>query len=91
MKRFWALLALLMLAACGDEQPILKLVPAAGPVIPDSLLTCPSSPEVPDDTASQSDVGRYLIDLYTAGADCRSNLGAVRKLLKPVAPPDAVR
>lgn len=73
---------ILIVAACGDQQPVVKLVPAAGPTIPDSLLTCPDSPTVPDEEATQADVGRYVLDLYEVGAECRGKLGAVRSILE---------
>lgn len=44
---------------------------SAGPQIPESLLSCPESPAVPGDNATQADVGRYLLDLYGAVEDCR--------------------
>ena len=91
MIRYIAILGLLLLAGCGDQQPIVKLVPAAGPVIPDSLLSCPDSPTVPSDDATQADVGRYVLDLYSVGADCRSNLGAVRNILRSPTAHDQVR
>src|SRR5260221_11458306 len=63
--------ALLQLAGCGESQPIVKLVPAMSPEIPDCLLTCPASPEVPGQDATQADVGKYLLALYSPGAECR--------------------
>ncbi len=91
MKRLITIVAVLLIAGCGDQQPIVKLVPAAGPQIPDSLLTCPASPDVPGDDATQADVGKYMLDLYAAGADCRSNLGAVKAILKPTKTPAGER
>jgi len=63
MKHSVILCTCLLLTGCGDQQPIVKLVPASPPQIPASLLTCPASPEVPGDDATQADVGRYLLDL----------------------------
>lgn len=82
MMRFSVIIAVLvLLTACGDQQPIVRLVPAVGPQIPDSLLTCPDSPMVPGEGATQADVGRYILDLYGAGEECRSDLKAVAKIL----------
>jgi hypothetical protein len=48
--------------------------------IPTSLLTCADHPPSPAAETQQA-VGLFIIDLAEAGADCRSKLGAVRRLL----------
>ncbi|MDR3474496.1 MAG: hypothetical protein P4M09_22835 [Devosia sp.] len=47
------------------------------------LLTCADAPAVPKDTGNSHDVADYIIDLHDAHADCKSKLGAVRKVLTP--------
>jgi hypothetical protein len=48
--------------------------------VPASLLTCADAP-TPPDAALQSEVARYIVDLYDAHGDCRGKLGALRGLL----------
>jgi hypothetical protein len=75
MKTVIALLSALALTGCATT----------GTVVPPSLLECTDQPLSPagDTTATQADVGVWVIDMAEAGADCRSKLGAVRRLLTP--------
>ena len=50
--------------------------------VPASLLTCADHPASPA-AEIQQDVAFYIVDLAEAGADCRSKLGAVARLLTP--------
>lgn len=74
MKPLIALFAVLALAGCATTGSV-----------PSSLLECADQPSSPaaNAGATQADVGIYVIDLAEAGADCRSKLGAVRRILEP--------
>lgn len=74
MKLLIALFATLALAGCATTG-----------YVPPSLLECADQPLSPaaDTNATQADVGVWVIDMAEAGADCRSKLGAVRRLLTP--------
>lgn len=50
--------------------------------VPDDLLVCEEIPKPAPNLTLQSEVGRYLIDLYGAALDCRRKLSAVRELVK---------
>lgn len=52
----------------------------SGPVSP-RLLTCADAPAVPTDTGNSRAVANYIVDLHDAHGDCKSKLGAVRKVL----------
>jgi hypothetical protein len=74
------IIALLMLAAVMSGCATTK-----GFVIDDELLTCMPAPASPadDPNATDEDGALYLIELGTAGQDCRSKLGSVRELVRP--------
>jgi hypothetical protein len=50
--------------------------------VPLPLLTCASQPASPTE-GTQRDVALYIVDLAEAGADCRTKLGSVRRILTP--------
>lgn len=52
-------------------------------VVPAQLLTCEAQPAAPRGDIRQRDVALYVVDLAEAGADCRTKLGSVRRLLTP--------
>jgi hypothetical protein len=82
MKRI-ALISMLMLAGCAETPTqLVELRDTQRPDVPDSLLTCEAAPEVPSEGSWQSEVARYVLDLFGAGEDCRQKLGAVRDILK---------
>lgn len=60
-----------VLAGCATTGPV-----------PQSLLTCAEQPVAPV-AELQRDVALYIVDLAEAGADCRSKLGAMRRILEP--------
>jgi hypothetical protein len=49
--------------------------------VPASLLSCADAP-VPPDAALQSEVARYVLDLWEAHGDCRGKLDALRSLVE---------
>lgn len=53
--------------------------------VPVEMLQCEPQPISPaaDASATQRDVALYVIDLASAGEDCRYRLGAVRQILYP--------
>lgn len=63
-----------LLTACASSKPALE--------IPKSLLECKADPTVPPKGAKAKEVGRYIADLWDAGDDCRSRLGAVKGLVE---------
>lgn len=60
-----------MLAGCATTS-----------TVPPSLLTCADHPPSPA-AETQQQVALFIVDMAAAGADCRSKLGAVRRLLSP--------
>ena len=77
----------LPLAACADRTqppvpPVVvrkELVPQP---IPGDLLACAPQPAAPGSSATQRDVGQFILDLAAAGADCRWKVGAVGEIVK---------
>lgn len=53
------------------------------PTVDPHLLTCSDAPKVPADTSNSKQVANYIVDLHAAHADCKSKLGAVKKVLTP--------
>lgn len=86
MKRLILISALVLAGCATDPVQLVELRDVDWPEVPDSLLTCEPSPEVPGEGSWQSDVGRYILDLFGSGEDCRSKLGAVRSILKSEKP-----
>lgn len=81
------LISVLVLAGCADlPTQVVELRDVERPAVPDSLLTCEAAPEVPEEGSWQSDVARYVLDLFGSGEDCRQKLGAVRNILKSERP-----
>ena len=73
--------------------PLARCAPApeptlVRPAVPPALLACAPAPAAPDLNVPRWDqvLGRYLLDLGAAGADCRGKLRAVGRLLAGVAP-----
>ncbi len=48
--------------------------------IPAELLTCQAAPEPPAEPYSQADVAAYIVDLHSAGDDCRERLARIAAL-----------
>jgi hypothetical protein len=73
---------LVSLTACAanDPQPVALI----RPVVPVELLACAPTPTPPANTPRlrQSDVGRYIVDLWEAGEDCRRKHGVLAGLLR---------
>jgi len=92
MTALLLLCSALPLAACAS-----KLAPPVPPVvvrkelvpqpIPGDLLTCAPQPEKPGESATQRDVGQFIIDLAAAGADCRGKVAAVREIVRSAPAP----
>ncbi len=81
-----------LLTACAAATPppprlitSLERVPVS---VPAPLLTCEPAP-APPSTGTQRQVASYVVDLWSAGQDCRDKLGQVRGIVgQPVpAPP----
>ena len=73
---------LTLFAGCSDANKL----DLRGPVllqnkIPESLLTCPESPAVPE-ANSQRSVAGYIVSLHGAHRDCKANLDAVGGILR---------
>lgn len=48
--------------------------------IPAELLTCQPAPEPPAEPYTQADVAIYIVDLHSAGTDCRERLARIAQL-----------
>ncbi len=84
-------LALIVLAACAlagcsstrQTPPPVIVAAVPLPAVSDAELTCAPEPSVPlpiagDDRQRESQVMGYILDLRTAGQDCRSKLTVAR-------------
>jgi predicted small lipoprotein YifL len=77
-----AIIALVALAACGEQREPIQRPPERVLVTPPALLLeCQGAPAVPD-ADTQRAVAAYLVQLEAAGADCRSKLAAVRRFIE---------
>ncbi len=65
-----------MLTACGPArlQTQLRIERLA---IPPELLSCQMTPQPPVPPYSQADVAAYIVDLHSAGDDCRERLARI--------------
>ena len=70
------LLLLLPLMGCGPGAPAL-----VRHQVPPALLTCPPAPPPPDPGADDQVLALWIVDLASAGEDCRTRLQAVKGLL----------
>lgn len=70
------LLSGLLLTGCGAGPPVLvrQSVPAA-------LLACQAQPEPPVSPFDDQALALWIVDLASAGEDCRARLGAVKGLV----------
>lgn len=73
------LLSLLLLTGCGSMPPSMRLAPR--PPVPPSLLSCPVQPAPPPATADDAALGDFILDLASAGDECRRKLDAVKGIL----------
>lgn len=69
------------LTGCGGDRlvPEVSVVPLQ---VPPSLLSC-APPPAARPVDSQRDVALLIVDLAEAGADCRTKLAAVRRVVQP--------
>ena len=70
----------LLLTACGSS---LNTVEAPRLTVPASLLACATQPEPPAAGTDDTALAHWILDLASAGDDCRGKLGAVAKVLNP--------
>ena len=67
-----------LLAACASVPPAAGLRDLA---LPEPLLRCAPPPAVPNEAATQRDVALFILDLATAGEDCRAKLDELRGIV----------
>jgi uncharacterized lipoprotein YajG len=67
----------LLLSGCATTSGRINTTPVAP-----ALLDCRDAPGVPADTNNSRKVAVYVVDLHDAYSDCKSKLGAVKKVLK---------
>lgn len=82
MKRFptiASILAAMALGACTTTK-VVPQIQAVMPSVPPTILVCDPAPAVPV-AKDQKTVAEYIVDLWSAGADCRDKLGRVKQLL----------
>ncbi len=70
------LLCVLGLTGCGPGPAVLVRQD-----VPPALLTCQPAPEPPQPPFTDADLALWIVDLATAGDDCRSRLASVRGLV----------
>ncbi len=70
----------LVLTACKTTT-VNRDVRVISPDVPADLLDCAVRPDKPFGQFTQKDVSRYLVKLEDAHADCKGNLGAVKKIV----------
>jgi hypothetical protein len=68
-----------MLAGCSQAR-LQTQVRIERLAIPSELLTCQPAPEPPASPYTQADVAAYIVDLHSAGADCRERLARIAEL-----------
>lgn len=78
-----ALISCALLTGCGSGAPSLVKTELVRQTIPPALLRCDDEPEPPAGVISQRDIALFLIDLASAGDDCRGKLAAIGKLVTP--------
>lgn len=79
------LAALVALAGCSWRTPeplIVERVVEVPLEVPASLLTCSPEPRLAQAVRTQRDVALFIERLAAAGADCRTRLAAVRRLVE---------
>lgn len=69
----------LLLTACGGRPPQVAEAPRL--TVPVSLLSCAPQPEPPAAGADDTALAHWILDLASAGDDCRGKLAAVGKVL----------
>lgn len=68
----------LLCAACAaPPAPVLLR-----PEIPADLLECQPQPDPPATVRTDADLAAWIVDLATAGDDCRARLGRLKDLLQ---------
>lgn len=88
LKVLPALACALLLTGCADKSPPLPPVQKLKFVrceVPASAMTCdaaPAKPPGPADQIADEAAGRFLVDLETAGEDCRDKLAAAAEILR---------
>ncbi len=72
-----------MLAACQTTEPkVITQVQVQRIEVPKSLLTCSSEPVYGSVTVTVKDLMKFADQLAKAGADCRSKLDAVKRIVE---------
>lgn len=73
---------LLLTAGCATTQPqVVEKVVERKVEVPPSLLECMPEPQAKEVWKSQRDVALFMERLALAGADCRTRLAKVKRLL----------
>ena len=76
------LCALFLISACGEKQRIEVLQQPTTVVVPAQNRSCANIPTPPNpDSATQRDVAAWLPDVYSAHAECRSDLRSTIRIL----------
>ncbi|WP_037068508.1 Rz1-like lysis system protein LysC [Allorhizobium undicola] len=72
-----------MLAACQTTEPkVITQVQVHRIEVPKSLLTCSSEPVYGNVSVTVKDLMKFADQLAKAGADCRSKLDAVKRIVE---------
>ncbi|MCZ7890416.1 hypothetical protein O9X99_01880 [Agrobacterium salinitolerans] len=72
-----------MLTACQTTEPkVITQVQVQRIEVPRSLLTCSAEPVYGSVTVSVKDLMKFADQLAKAGADCRSKLDAVKRIVE---------
>ncbi|RVL87690.1 hypothetical protein CN140_01795 [Sinorhizobium meliloti] len=72
-----------VLASCQTTEPrVLTQIEVQKIEVPRSILTCSAEPVYGSVTVSVKDLMRFADQLAKAGADCRSKLDAVKRIVE---------
>ncbi|TAX58906.1 hypothetical protein ELI02_02070 [Rhizobium leguminosarum] len=77
------LMIVVILTSCQTTEPrVINQVQVQKIEVPGSLLTCSAEPVCGSVTVSVKDLMRFADQLAKAGADCRSKLDAVKRIVE---------
>jgi hypothetical protein len=88
MTALWLLCLPILSTGCASppEPRLQTRIQIEQVAIPAELLTCQAAPAPPAVPYTQADVAAYIVDLHSAGADCRERLARIAALQNATQP-----